>query len=751
MANTDTLYGTIDLTVPEHKKNEEWYKTVIWNYTKAYNQPYYVVPTTGAVVNPIAIIQRNYNYYYTQQSNLRNFFATQGTNLQELEHKNNRIYILVNYLEGKAVEFMNKYNISTEVLSPTCFTNKDLLRNELMLHIDAKEFMEALSILGMYHNNLTEEYALETKEDIDFWFENTFRDYGAFVAEKIAKEIIRRQDYINVKTKQLKDIVIAGYKVTDREIVDGKLMEDYVLPQEAILDLRNPNDNNFNDAAFFRGRFINLCSPYEILERYGDYLDDKAKEEIRNLSISTNNMLGRSFLSSIPASPTGNYDWYMLGGGNFAPVQGMSVVKMYFYAQYDYRNKIRKGRLVKERDYDQNGNPIPQNQNRQGIHMNWRVYQGTLIGGKWLVNYGLCNNAIYSDRIKGKQELPMTAYVHDYTGGYYKSMVSRLIDLQDDIDLCDTKILDKAINEIGVNTIINNTGGDSQTTIKDILADFKSMHMTMLKRDIEENPDMPHTPFAEQVDFTGVLKGIDVYMRWKDMCKQEMGELMHLPNVALGMQNSTIGKGVQQNTVELSSTGLLPLWMGWVQSIQKDLMLSTNMQKLMMLDEDYDQSDAQMIVGDRGMEWLKMTMTEQFNTLGIYINPYDVIDATERAKIDNRAFGYVQNGLLNAYDIEKISSMTSKREVEAYLRYTIAKNIKRNEIMAEQQRKDQMAIAQANMQSRMQEKQIPAQAQVAAAQQRKEATMYSADKAAEAKQRDTDVRSATEMLKNNNQ
>ena len=95
--------------------------------------------------------------------------------------------------------------------------------------------------------------------------------------------------------------------------------------------------------------------------------------------------------------------------------------------------------------------------------------------------------------------------------------------------------------------------------------------------------------------------------------------------------------------------------------------------------------------------------------------------------------------------------MTSKREVEAYLRYTIAKNIKRNEMMAEQQRKDQMAIAQANMQSRMQEKQIPAQAQVAAAQQRKEATMYSADKAAEAKQRDTDVRSATEMLKNNNQ
>ena len=747
MRENNTIYGTVDLTVPEHKKNEEWYKTIIWNYTKAYNQPYYVVPTTGAVINPVAIMQRNYNYYFTQQSNLRNFFATQGTNLQELEHKNNRIYILVNYLEGKAVEFMNKYNISTEVLSPTCFTKRDLLKNELLLHIDAREFMEALQILGIYRNPIPEEYAIKTKDDIDYWFENTYREYGAFVAECIAKEIIKRQDYLTYKTKQLKDIVIAGLKVTDREVVDGALCEEYVLPQEAILDLRNPNDNNYNDAGYFRGRFINLCSPYEILERYGEYLDDKAKDEIRNLSISTNNTLGRSFLSSVPASPTGNYDWYMLGGGNFAPVQGMSVVKMYFYAEHDYRNKIRKGKLVKERDYDEKGDPIPQNQNRQGIHRNWRVYQGTLIGGKWLVNYGLVNNAIYSDRVKGKQELPMTVYIHDYTGGYYKSMVSRLIDLQDDIDLCDTKILDKAINEMGVNTIINNTGGDSQVTVKDIISDFKSQHMTMLKRDIEENPDMPHTPFAEQVDFTGVLKAVDYYMRWKDMCKQEMGELMHLPNVALGMQNKIIGKSVQENTVELSSTGLLPLWMGWVQSIQKDLMLSTNMQKIMMLADDYDQAQAKMIVGDRGMEWLRMTVTEQFNTLGIYINPYDVVDATERAKIDNRVLGYIQNRLLNAYDVEKISAMTSKRAIEAYLRYAISKNITKQEAMTQQQQQQQMMMMQAQAEAKMQEKQIPAQAQVAAAQQRKEATMYSADKASEAKQRDAELKAQTNMLK----
>jgi hypothetical protein len=212
------------------------------------------------------------------------------------------------------------------------------------------------------------------------------------------------------------------------------------------------------------------------------------------------------------------------------------------------------------------------------------------------------------------------------------------------------------------------------------------------------------------------------------------------------MQNSTIGKGVQENTVELSSTGLMPLWMGWVQSIQKDLMLSTNMQKIMMLDDEYDQADAQMIVGDRGMEWLKMTMTEQFNTLGIYINPYDVVDATERAKLDNRILGYVQNGLLTAYDVEKIISMTSKREIESYLRYTIAKAIKKQEMMAQQQRMDQMAIAQANMQSKLQEKQIPAQAQVDAAQQRKEATMYSADKAAEAKKQATDVNAQTKLM-----
>jgi hypothetical protein len=123
-----------------------------------------------------------------------------------------------------------------------------------------------------------------------------------------------------------------------------------------------------------------------------------------------------------------------------------------------------------------------------------------------------------------------------------------------------------------------------------------------------------------------------------------------------------------------------------------------------------------------------------------------VVDATERAKLDNRILGYVQNGLLTAYDVEKIISMTSKREIESYLRYTIAKAIKKQEMMAQQQRMDQMAIAQANMQSKLQEKQIPAQAQVDAAQQRKEATMYSADKAAEAKKQATDVNAQTKLM-----
>jgi hypothetical protein len=596
--------------------------------------------------------------------------------------------------------------------------------------------------MGIFAGTLPEDEVFDSREDILAYTEMKFREYGGLTGERIAKEIIERCEYNTLKILQLKDIVIAGYCSTDRQIVNGSLKEFRVAPQECILDLRNPNDNNRNDSARFRGRFLNLSSPFEILERYGDMLDDSAKREIENIAKSTDNTFGRSFLNNYPQSPTGCYDWYSLGQGNGSPVTGLSVVIMNMYVNYDYRNKYKKGKLVKERDYDMNGEPIPQNINRPGIHQNSRVIQGTLIGGKWVVNEGLVQNTVYMPFQEAKQEMPQTVYIHDYQAGYYKSMVSRMIDLQEDINLCDLLIKKAQLNGAkGVKYVFNAARGMDKT-IRQIYDDWDSMDVTALKRDMDDDGEQYREPLLEKADFTDALKVIPFFENLKNTAQKELENMMHLPDVATGLQQSTIGKGVQQNTVALATTGIMPLFIGFANFVQKDVQLSANIQKVIMLSPNYPRDKARMIVGDRGYEWLLKTKDQTFQYLGIYINPYDVIDTEARAKLDAKLLAYAQNGMIDPEVDFKISTMTSYKEAIAYLERYMKKMRLRAEAAERQKREDNLAIADANLQEKNKQNAEMADVQKYNADRKAQATEYAANMSKQAKDNQTAVNAA---------
>ena len=734
----------VNLSKPAHLWTKEDYAVAIREFTTAYNQPIWTNDNLqgNQVLNPVDMINRNYLYYYSEQKNSRNYWATQDSPVNLLQSKNNNIYRLVNFLEGKGIEFINRFNVSAEIISKEAFTLKEELDNLLLFEFDNKEWFQSLELLGIYGTMLPEGEVFDSKEDILAYTEMKFREYGGLTAERIAKEVIERCEYNTLKILQLKDIIIAGYCSTDRQIINGSLKELRVAPQECILDLRNPNDTNRNDSARFRGRFVNLSSPFEILERYGDMLDDKAKREIESIAISTDNTFGRNFLNSYPQSPTGCYDWYGLGQGNGSPVTGLSVVIMNMYVNYDYRTKYKKGKLIKEKDFDMEGNPVPQNQNRPGIHQNSRVIQGTLIGGKWVVNEGLVQNTVYMPFVEAKQEMPQTVYIHDYQAGYYKSMVSRMIDLQEDINLCDLLIKKATLSgSKGVKYVFNALRGMDKT-IRQIEEDWNKMDMTALKRDMDDDGEQYREPLLEKADFTDAMKIIPVLNDLKDRAARDLETMMHLPDVATGMQNSTIGKGVQQNTVALATTGIMPLFVGFANFVQKDVQLSANIQKIAMLSPSYPPDKARMIVGDRGYEWLLKTREQTFQYMGIYINPYDVIDTEARAKLDAKLLAYAQNGMIDPEIDFKISTMTSYKEAIAYLERYMKKMRQKAEQEKQQARQDNLAMADANLQEQNRKNSELVNAQKYGADRKAQATEYAANKSKEAKDNQTAVNAA---------
>jgi hypothetical protein len=605
--------------------------------------------------------------------------------------------------------------------------------------------METMAKYGIVLNIDTNGALIESKEDVDFHLENDYRAEGADIAELIATEILYNNGYKILKPEQFFDVISCGFCSTDREIVNGRLKEFRVLPYEAILDLRNPNDNCYNDAGRFRGRFINLSSPYEVLEMYSEYLDPEDRKAIEQIAIATDNQYGRNFFMNNPATPTGTFDWWEQGTTPGNPIIGMSIVKMYFFAEKDHRYKYKKGKLVKEKDYNEKGEAIEANANRKGLIRNYGIRQAVLIAGKYVCCEGWVNNAIYDDFENGKQIFPQTVFINDYQSGVYTSYISRLKPYQDDIDLAVTKRKLAEINDLGINYIIWGSN-DSNQKIKGILDDFKSTHMTMLKVDIDDNGELFRKNFAETIDFTKALSVVQIYMAIEDDLIKKMGDMVHLPSILQGTQDSTIGKGVQQNTVTLATTGITPLLNGFINFVEKDIRVSSNINKIMFTDgSDY----ARMVVGDWGINWLSQSKKETFQSLLIYIHRYDVMDEQNMAILNADIQPAIQNGLIDFEDLLAIRRMTSVRKIYNYIRYKVKKRKKEAAAQQEQARQDQLMMAQAANETALQGKSLAPQALIESTKMKTAAQVEGDRIKAGVKEYDTNTRAQVDLATKN--
>lgn len=733
----------IELDIPEYKKTEDWYLKVGRYFTTFYNLPIFPYPNKETALTPVDEMNRCFLYYYGQQGAARNFPVIENTILMQLQSRNNQIFQLVNSLHGKMSEFMAKFNISTELLSPEAKNRKDIMKSLLLFMVDNKELLDSFKSLGVTFNPLPENIVIQSREDVEEYMDVSYREEGAEIAERIAKALIKINDYATLKTQQFLDVIVAGVTGCDRYIDNGVVVEKVIAPQSLILDFRSKTNNCYNDDAWFRGYWENLISPDGVLEKYGELLSEEARKEIKSLATQqSTNQYYASFTQIYPQAPTAYYNWWQ---GNGSYLTGISVSKIYFKARVDYRYKLKKGNVVKEKDFV-DGKPVIQNMRRSGMVSNYRWHQVTIIGNKWVCDYGVVPNAVYDELRINEQQCPATVFIDNYMGGYYRSRVSRMTDLQDDYNLATIKRKAAMINDLGVNYIITDAGADSNKTIRNIFQDFNSQHMTMLKKDLEANPESFQMRFAEVVDFTKSLSVVSTYEAIMESLKREMSQMMHLPDISQGLQQSVIGKGVQQATTNLAAVGVAPLFNGFINYIQRGLQISSNIQKNAFIADDYNEDYARHILGDRGYNWLKSSAMTSFEKFGIYINPYDQIDEQKYQELLVLIQAGIQNGVLDFNDALKLKTVTSYRHALIYLSRVIKKRKMEAQQMAEQQRQDNLVMAQANQEAMLQAKQIPAEAVVQAKQIQAEATSQDNIRTNQTKKEIADLQEQVKML-----
>lgn len=726
-------YATPDFFIPEIKKDATWYSNAVRFYVNAYfNRPFY---SFNKVINsefeqslrqsPIDEIIRNWSYYLGEQQIGVNSALINGRSARQLYRAGLEINNLVNHKVGQLENVLQSANPSAEALSKEAKSKKQFLQEMIYLQLEQTSLMEQLALGGIFFNPLPQNIQISSVEEFEKKKEYTLKEMGEVICERIANKVISYNDLINKFLEATRQCIVGGIVGIDLYVKNGMLCADLVPAHQNIWD--NSKTDSFLTEKRVAGRIYYRLTGGEVLANWGDQLSKDAIEEIKRGSSSD-----MSEYLMVYNTPVNNYNlWAYQTGEN--KIEGYSAVKMYFkgHRGINYM-KTDKGQIVKMKFYDEKGEKI-KGLKEKGDYSDEAWYTATLIGNKWVVDYGLAENIAYENIGQRLPQCPLVQVVPNMTLDQYKSDVSKIRQIQDEVDYYANKIKDKAIRDWGKNYVIRGKAL-GLNDIEELLEDFRAQSITVTVENGEEvNSDLQPGKDIQTVDLT-LDPNIMSYVNLKATLVREMREVMSMPDAAIGLQKTIIGKAVQENTMQASNTGLAPFYNCMLTFFQKTLQTSVNMQKLAFAADDMEDV-IEEIIGVDGLNYIRATSLTTFDYYGIYLSIADMIKPDERKKlIDEAMIAVQQDPSLLPYMI-KIRRFKTYTEAENYLDYLFSKREREKAEAQEAQMQQQAAMAAQASAIQLEKANIAKDGQVESAALRKEATENAAKESANVKER----------------
>jgi hypothetical protein len=214
----------------------------------------------------------------------------------------------------------------------------------------------------------------------------------------------------------------------------------------------------------------------------------------------------------------------------------------------------------------------------------------------------------------------------------------------------------------------------------------------------EANDPTNNQPYVYPVDFAldqAIIEYSNLYRELERRAEQSF----NLSQIAMGQQENVIGKGVQQNSVALSSTGNLNLYQNLFKFNELCLQYAINLAKIVYSDGDNEYL-APLIVGDRGIKALQVIKKYTFEDVLVQISPKDVISDEQKGRILSMMQAFAQNQLISPVDYARIESAETLTQLENDLELA---DMKKKEAQAQQQQFEaQMQQQQIQMQNQAQ-------------------------------------------------
>jgi hypothetical protein len=296
-------------------------------------------------------------------------------------------------------------------------------------------------------------------------------------------------------------------------------------------------------------------------------------------------------------------------------------------------------------------------------------YQADLIGNRFLKNYHKCTNLTLNK--DGTINTPFVDYIPEMTYGINYSIIDKMREISGLITGLNAKINSLIARAKGKIPVFHSakfpTGVSQISLLKDI-----NLGLVFLDNvDIDEiNEDPRNKKIADILDLTGAISDVQMMRAEVIYWENKLRDMASTPLVQMGTQTQVVGAKVQEQAIEQSTYGMLPLYLGFMLYINQILNVAAQMKKNLISTIE-DKEKLRFQVSPRQFKYFEITKKDSLPDIQVYLSQADQVDEQDKANIRALAEreASVPNSWFSTLDAVELMSMSTKTEMRNYLRY----------------------------------------------------------------------------------
>lgn len=644
--------------VTEHEKfenNGEWFcdyaRWIVLNYYNTYSStassytPTSAGTTTAGVINSqgnpissggtvVSLVDEqldNYAYFFGNQDNRIFNFLTKGiggNTLPNVMLQGQEIRSLADHMRGKCLEMIQPIsnNISCETISQNTLLKRQKVFDKIDLAAKVGDLLDELGGGIKYkpagdidYNNPNA--VKKTKEKVKEEYENTATVIGRNAYYKCNLD----EKFLNAAT----DTIIgnlAGIEFTEQ---NDELKANYIPCYQGIYDFSTWGEYGEGQTL---GGYIVPVTFDELLHDYPD-MNNAWRDELEEV-IYGGNASGTAAYMEYYNQPFTNVLWY------YNNQKWISKATVYWLEECELpyvekKNQFGGKKVQKidpyktyqvptEVDGKQTFTAKKGHELRGGTKV-WKVHKAVLVGNKYLMEYGYDTYQVRPFGDKRKPEIPIKFFCQGKLGGYVKSVVSRLKPKQQELDAVRYRIRERVATDL-YGIFINGAKLTENMSALNIVNDLRSIHVSVITPTGDNIDNLSINDLVKNID-SGTIGAIRDYLVLKQDIEAEMQSILNIPPVALGDQSATVGKGVQDASIQRSELSGLPFYSSLNEYYRRCLQYAANKSKMIMLDS----KDKKVIlpISNREVKILELTKEMNYEDLNVYLNPDDKMNVVE--------------------------------------------------------------------------------------------------------------------------